>query len=487
MSQAQHQTAPGAERRAPRSARSERLDWVRSFRKRVASDVDTLCGLVEADTGKARFETVTTDLMPLLASCRWHERHARRLLALKRATGGAWWLLGQSQRVTRAPLGTVGIIATWNYPLQLLGVQLVQALVAGNTVIVKPSEHAPRSQRRLLELAAADLPDGVLTWTDATREAGAELLDRNRSGEIHLDHLVFTGSTEVGRTIAETVGGTLTTSTLELSGRDSALVLGDADPSLAARSIWHAVTLNSGQTCMAPRRALIDRAAYPEFVRALSRPVAGSGTAQLIMPEAATHAFKLAADAVRDGGRSLSGVLESPQGAKMRPVAVVDCPPNAELVTGAHFGPVLAVIPCDGLDEMLAIHRACDQHLATSVYTRDKRRARELAPLLGSGSVTVNDTIIPTAHPGVSIHGHGRSGWGMSQGVEGLLALTRAVTVSSTNTVLRIPVGPPAHQAAQWMPKVARTAYGGARSPNQIEHTPTPARPATTEGTAHGH
>jgi len=129
------------------------IAWVRAFRRSIAEHQDRLAELVHQDTGKPPFETITSDILPLLATCTWHEKHAPRLLRPKRAPGTPVWLRSQSHRVGRAPVGEVGIIATWNYPLLLIGAQLVQALVAGNRVRVKPCERSPRSQGLLLDLA----------------------------------------------------------------------------------------------------------------------------------------------------------------------------------------------------------------------------------------------------------------------------------------------------------------------------------------------
>jgi len=433
------------------------LRWLRSFRRTVAGEAERLCKVIESEIGKPSWEALTGDVVPLLASCRWHERHARRLLRSRRVGGRAVFQVGQRQEVVRVPLGRVGIIATWNYPVQLLGIQLVQAIVAGNDVVVKPSEHAPRSQRMLLEMAvAAGLPEGVLRWCAPTREAGAELLRTER-----LDHVVFTGSTGVGRAIAEWAAGTLTPTTLELSGHDSAIVLADADAGLAARSIWAGLVMNAGQTCMAPRRVLVERAAYPAFLRALAPLAAGAKPVMLISDASATRCFELARGAVASGGRSLSAVLEAPEGRMMRPLVVADCPPDAELVEGAHFGPVMAVVPVGSPDEALAIHRRCGQHLATSVFMRRPARARAMAAELGAGRVTVNDCILPTAHPATSIGGRGASGWGVSRGREGLLAMTRGVTLSVTHPRARPGLEtPPESMVAKAMGFV-RWWYGG--------------------------
>jgi aldehyde dehydrogenase (NAD+) len=450
-----------------------RIAWLRQFRRLVAAEQQSLCRLMQLDVGKPVLEGLTADVMPLLACCRWHERHAAALLRSRRVRGGAWWQLGQHHRVFREPLGRVGVIATWNYPLQLLGAQLVPALVAGNDVIVKPSEHAGRSQVRLLELAvSAGLPQGTLRWVEATREAGPRLLREHR-----LDHLVFTGSTAVGRSIAEWAADRLVPTTLELSGRDSAIVLDDADPELAASRIWQAVTMNAGQTCMAPRRALVDRRVYRAFVAALAPLASGARARPLIGERAAREAFDLARDAVERGGRTLSSVLEPPDGAALVPVAIVDCPEDAPLVDGGHFGPVLAVVPVHDEEHALAVHDRCDQHLASSVFTAAPRRAESLARRLGACSVTINDVVLPIAHPATSVGGRGASGWGLTQGREGLLAMTRPVFVARSSRWLRPGTDPPSPDAVERLASIVRRLYGGGR-------TAADARPDRIEGEA---
>ncbi len=423
-----------------------RCAWVRRFRDVLVARADELLQHVEAEVHKPRWEALTSDLLPLLAACKWHERHAPRLLRGRSCRGGAWWSLGQSHRIGRAPLGRVGIIATWNYPVQLLGVQLVQALVAGNDVVVKPSERSPRTQAMLLEIAQqAGLPAGTLRTYAATREAGQEMLAHER-----LDHLMFTGSTSVGREIAAIAASRLLPTTLELSGRDSAIVLADADPSLAARSIWNAVTMNAGQTCMAPRRVLVERSVYHAFVSQLARLAAGAGPRRLIDPGAARECYELSCEAVAAGGRSLSGVLEAPRADALVPLAIADCPRDAALISGRHFGPVLAVAPVSDVDDALRLHaEASEGHvLATAVFTRDVRGADRLASRLGSAIVTVNDCVVPTGDPRVSISGRGPSGWGPSRGEAGLLALTRPVHIARTSTWFRLPLTVPTSAAA---------------------------------------
>ncbi len=407
--------------------------------------IDLACGEVH----KTRWECLTAEIVPLANACRWHARHAGSILSTRRVPWGGLLTMGQRHRMMRAPLGRVGIIATWNYPILLAGQHMLQALVAGNRVVLKPSENSPRTQRRLAELAVeAGCPAAFLEVIGSEREAGAALVRGEwgvggEGGYGPIDHLVFTGSTEVGRIIAAELGPRLIGSTLELSGRDSALVLEDADPTLAARTLWWAATTNGGQTCMAPRRALVHARVYDDFLRALAPLASRAEVRRLINAAAAMRVSEQAADAIARSGRSLSGVFEPASEDRFRPVAVVDCPADAPLVEGRHFGPAIAVVRCGSLDEMLAIHDTCDQRLVTSVFTRNIRMGRDLAPRLGSTTVMMNDDIIPSAHPWTSIGGVGSSGWGLTQGRMGLEAMTRPVFVSMTSPRVRPPLDAP--------------------------------------------
>ncbi|MCU0689366.1 MAG: aldehyde dehydrogenase family protein [Phycisphaerales bacterium] len=431
-----------------------RLAWLKAFTRAIITHERALTDAIIADVGKPAWQAVTGDVMTLLAACAWHRRHAKALLK-PRSVPRAWTFMpGTALRLQREPLGTVAIIATWNYPVQLLGIQLVQALLGGNRVIVKPSERAPRSQRLLLQLARDAGADAtILRWTEPTRDAGPALLDAHARKAITLDHVIFTGSTAVGQHIARWAAEHFVGTTLELSGNDSAIVLDDADVHLAAKSIAEAAAMNCGQTCLAPRRVLVQRSIYDAFTKALATHVstiaARSTTPQRLIDDAARarcDAMAHAAMHTPTGARWLTP-SESPSSAADTLRVLIDVPRTAELVTCAtqeHFGPLVAVLPIDDEADALAVHRTCTQHLMTSIFTSRPARAeamiRSLA-LSGSGVIAINDCVLPGGHPALGITGHARSGWGTSRGPLGLLALTRPIYITRT-TWPRLPLGP---------------------------------------------
>ena len=453
----------------------DRLRWLRAFRDAVKSHHETLCALASDEVGKTTFEALAADILPLIASCNWHLRHARGLLATTRVRGGGLFGLGHAVERRRLPVGRVLVIATWNYPVQLLGVQLVQAIVAGNSVVVKPSERAPRTQALLLNLAIAatdGIPSmrGAIETRAASREEGARLLRDER-----FDHVVFTGSTAVGRAIAEVCASKLLPTTLELSGSDTAFILGDADARAAARAVFLGFTGNAGQTCMAPRRALVERPALAAFTDELARLVAGAKRVRLVDAHAANATRTAAASAMTLGGRSIVGALEPTDGRAMRPIAVLDCPVETELFFGRHFGPALAVRAVDSLEEALALHAQIGQYLATSVWTRAPRARRaEIERAIascGSSLVHFNSVLLPSAHPGIALGGHGASGWGISRGASGLLGLTREVTVTRTSRFLAPPVEEPAPSAVAWLSRIVAWPTRPSRAASAIDAT----------------
>ena len=368
------------------------------------------------------------------------------------------WQCGQSHRLHRVPRGHVALITPWNYPLQILGIQLVQAIVAGNTVVVKPSERCPQSQQKLLEIARdAGLPHERLSWTPATRGAGAHLLQNE-----HFDHVVFTGSTAVGRDIAQHLAGSMTPSTLELSGSDSALVLADATPALAAAAIGYASAINAGSTCMAPRRALVTSSVRAAFIAELTRAI--STNPPLDRYSQADHAgsMRAARQAVEHGGHWLDPAMDQDRYPSLR--VVLDAPADGPLARGEHFGPALAVISCPDDQTVVSAHLACDQHLATSVFTTRRNWINTPAGSAvlrhAGGMVTLNDCLIPAAHPAAPLTGRGPSGWGASGGAEGLRSMTRPVVVSSTSRWLRTPLAPPSLRMQKVLGQFIARWYG---------------------------
>ena len=399
----------------------ERLRPVRALRHLLVTESERLCDAVARDIGKPAEETLAGDLLALADALRFLEKQAARLLRPRRVPlrQRPLWMSGQSDAVHRRPRGVIGIIGTWNYPIFLNGTQIAQGVVAGNGVVWKPSEVAPASADALFELLQrAGFPADLVQRLPATREAGVELL------EAPVDHVVFTGSAATGRAVAEACAHRLVSSTLELSGCDAMFVLPGADAPLAARAAWFGCTLNRGQTCIAVRRAFVHRSLYSSFVEALRPLVAAAPPLPPALPPQARQAERLVGEAVAAGARLL------PTGPGGNAAVVVDARPEMAVCREASFAPLLAVLPFDTLAEALAGEGQCPYALGASIFTRDPAEAQELAGRLRAGMVTINDVIVPTAHPATPFGGRAQSGWGVTQGAEGLLEMTVPQVVS---------------------------------------------------------
>jgi acyl-CoA reductase-like NAD-dependent aldehyde dehydrogenase len=375
------------------------------------------------------------EVLPLADACRFLIQRAARVLKPRRV--GFWscpmWLWGQVDRVERRPRGVIGLIGTWNFPIYLNAVPLLQALTAGNGVLWKPSELAPQSALALFDLLQrAGYPPGLIELLPASREAGQQL------AETDVDHVLFTGSSATGRKLAETLGRRLVSSTLELSGCDAMFVLEDANPSLAARAAWFGLIANRGQTCIGVRRVFVHRAVRAGFLEKLEPLAASALAVELAQPVQIEQANRLVKDAL-DGGAAVLGSrgAVSQNGATFRPLVLVDAQPSMALCREASFAPIMGVLTFDKVDDAMHWNSQCSYGLGASIFSGSPDRVADLARSIPAGMVTINDTIYPTAHPGTPFGGRGQSGWGVTQGEEGLLEMTVPQVVSIRRGVFR--------------------------------------------------
>jgi len=408
----------------------ERLRCARLLRQLIAERADALALAVTQDVGRPASEVLATDILPTADACKFLEKQASRLLRPRRIPKSQrpLWLFGVRDTVHRRARGVVGIIGTWNYPIFLNAVQMVQALTAGNGVLWKPSELTPTLATALHQLFLdAGFPVDLLIRLPATREAGFEL------AEADVAHVVFTGSADVGRRLAKRLGERLVSSTLELSGCDAMIVAADADVPMAVKAAWWGVTLNHGQTCIALRRIFVARPVYRAFVEQL-RVGASSQPEPLMMDVQATQAESLVKQALDSGALLLLPGLPPKAEAdppRFPPTFVIDARPDMALCRDAAFAPIAAVIPFDTLDEVVAAQSLSPYALGASIFSAGSDVIRELEGRLPTGMVCINDVLAPTAHPATPFGGNRDSGWGVTQGAEGLLEMTVPQVVST--------------------------------------------------------
>ena len=378
------------------------------------------------DLGKSPGEVLGGDLLPLAEACKFLCSHARKILASRRCSRSPIWL-GDQQWVCRIPYGVVGIIGTWNYPIFLSGVQILHALVAGNSVVWKPSEVAPGSAQ-VLESAFREAGFGPdrLVVLPPDREYGAWLCEQE------IQFLVFTGGEKTGRAIAEKLASRLVPSVLELSGVDPLIVLEDChDLDLTRKAIWYGIRSNSGQTCVAPRRLFIHRSHYESLLAPLRERISKEALLPLATPGQIKVAKSIVEDAKAKNARITGGKFsENEIKGSMQPVLIESESTDLLACREACFAPLAVAIPFDQLEELPQLLGTTAFSLGGSVFAGDVDDGLELGPLLDSGLVSVNDIIAPVAHPGAPLGGRGASGWGVTQGEEGLLAMTRPMVLS---------------------------------------------------------
>jgi acyl-CoA reductase-like NAD-dependent aldehyde dehydrogenase len=341
---------------------------------------------------------------------------------------------GNASRIEWRPFGVVGCITPWNYPFYLSFMAITAPLLAGNSVVLKPSEMTPGVGERIREVLAP-LPSGVATVVQGAGPVGAALVDAP------CDKICFIGSGATGRRIAEAAAKHLTPVVMELGGQDAAIVCDDADLEVASSGVLWGAFLNSGQTCCAIERVYVaDRIAdgfEARLVEKMHRVRAGQGgdIGPLTVPRQLETVQRHVEDAVSKGARVLAGGPSEGDGHDgglwFRPTIIEGRSEEMDLFREETFGPVLPIVRVRDDDE--AVRRANEEgfNLTASVWTRDKRKADRLAGRLRAGSVTINDHASSSAAPWGLWGGVGESGYGRLQGELGLREFTVPVHVTT--------------------------------------------------------
>lgn len=430
---------------------AERLARVRELRRLIADHAMLLAEASASARNRPPLESLTAEVLPVAEACRFLEREAESILAprLYGRRGLPLWLSGVRSEVRREPVGVVLVIGPGNYPLLLPGVQLIQALVGGNAVLLKPGVGGSFAARALIEIIhragfdshlVALLPES----TEAVRAAIEALPDK----------VVFTGSAATGEKILAQLAPHLIPSVMELSGCDAVVVRADADLDLVVKALKFGVTLNNGATCMAPKRVFVHRAIATELEGRLARSfrtgssrresaqTSPNGEMIRLTSDATRSMRELLSEAVAQGAHFIAGRI-SPDGAVQLPAILAGVEPSARLLTEDVFAPVLSLITV--ADDAEAITRAndCPYALGASVFTRDESTGHSIAACLNAGIVTINDLVIPSADARLPFGGRHRSGFGVTRGPEGLLELTVPKVITTSRSKFRPALEPP--------------------------------------------
>jgi acyl-CoA reductase-like NAD-dependent aldehyde dehydrogenase len=433
---------------------SQRLAVMRRLRHSIARQAETVARSVTAVTGWDTAETLAAEVLPLADACRFLERQAPHLLAPRRWLwrGRPWWLQRVTVEIRREPMGVVLLIAPSNYPLLLPGVQTLQALVAGNAVLLKPGQGGwPVACALAAHLEAAGLERGLLHVLPETPVAAHAAMAAG------IDKVILTGSATTGAAVLNKLASHLTPAVMELSGCDAAFVRADADVDLVAQALQFSWRLYGSATCIAPRRVFVAPALAGVLEARLTR-LANAMAPCAVAPAAAALVQELVAAACAEGARRLAGDF-LPDGT-MTPVLLTAATPAMRLLHTDLFAPVLALVTVRNDDEALAAAAQCPYALGATVFGA-AAGARTLAYRVRAGVVLVNDVIVPAADPRLPFGGRGRSGFGVTRGAEGLLELTCIKAVAVRGGRWRPHFEPPRSQDVALFRAYIAAAHGG--------------------------
>ncbi|EMA67570.1 succinic semialdehyde dehydrogenase [Halorubrum aidingense JCM 13560] len=413
---------------------AERTAVVDRFGDLVLGHREELLDVLQVETGKSR-RTAVEELFDVPTGCSFLANEAEAVLGPERrraAVPGA-----TTATVTYDPVGVVGVISPWNYPLTLSMADALPALVAGNAVVLKPDEKTPYGALALEELLeVAGLPDGVFqVVTGEGPTVGPALIDR-------VDYVAFTGSTETGRVVAERAGRNLIDCSLELGSNNPLVVLGDADVDETARGAVQACFSNAGQLCLAAERIYVVDSAYDAFLEAFVRETErlslGTGydydadLGSLIDADQLDRVESRVDEAREAGATLLTGGSHRPDIGPFcyEPTVLTDVDPDSTLAREETFGPVVSVTPVPDADAAVAAANDSPYGLNASVWTSDRARGAAIAREIDCGTVNVNDGFLATwGATDAPMGGFGDSGLGRRHGPEGIRRFVEPRTV----------------------------------------------------------
>jgi coniferyl-aldehyde dehydrogenase len=431
-------------RSEPAPTLEQRLDRLQRLRTAVAENETRFDSAISADFGhRSSVETMIAETLFLFTEIKHAAKHLKSWMAPQRVpTALQFW--PAKNRLIPQPLGVVGIIAPWNYPLQLTLAPAIGALAAGNRVMIKPSELTPRFSALLKEVIAAKFDPAEMTVTGIDEEIAQAF------AALPFDHLIFTGSTRVGRLVAEAAGRNLTPITLELGGKSPAIVDCSADLDQAAERIAYAKLLNAGQTCIAPDYAFVPEAevhSFAEKVQSHMRRMFGTDPSNedytsIISDRHYARLEGLMADAAAKGATLMQAA--KPDDAAWRalrkfpPTVVVGATPDMAIMQEEIFGPLLPIMGYREAADPIAYINRHDRPLALYWFGMDKAAHDAVLSRTVSGGVTVNDCLFHFTQVYQPMGGVGASGSGAYHGEWGFRELSKLKPVFYRSALNRL-------------------------------------------------
>jgi succinate-semialdehyde dehydrogenase/glutarate-semialdehyde dehydrogenase len=409
---------------------SARAEYVLRAREIVLAQVEEIAALISRETGKPPAEATSMEVVPTLDLMHYFARNTEALLNRQKIDIGQYGLMGRSSYIVYKPLGVVGIISPWNFPWATPLDEVVMALMAGNAVVLKPSELTPLCALKIGDvLRAARFPEGLVEIVTGDGSTGAALV------EAGVDKIMFTGSVATGKRVAEAAARHLTPVVLELGGKDPMVVLEDANLANAARAAVWGGFCNAGQACASIERCYVHESVAQEFTKLVVEetrklrvgPPAGDGIDMGSMTN--ERQLRIVEDHIQDaidhGARVETGGhrVENSAGWFHEPTVMTNVDHSMELMRDETFGPVLPIMTFQTDEEALRLANDSIYGLTASVFTSDTARGRRLAELIDAGTVMINEVVYTHAIAQTPWGGVKQSGYGRTHGRLGLLEL----------------------------------------------------------------
>ncbi len=412
---------------------------LRALRKAIAAHEAELFAALAEDFGKPAFEAYTSEIGFCYQEIDHALAHLRKWMK-PRSVGVNKILWPTTAKSHHVPKGVVLVIVPWNYPVNLSFAPLVAALAAGCHVVLKPAEDTPATSAVIEDICRAAFDPGVVT---VVQGAGSEVVPA-LMGAGRFDHVFYTGSTEVGREIGERCGRALIPCTLELGGKSPAIVMADADLSVACDRIVWGKFLNAGQTCVAPDYVLVEQSIEGAFLRKLTEKIeAAYGPNPQASPDLARIVNRKHFERLRDllgAGTVVCGGQYDAGERYVAPTVMTKVALDSDLMQAEIFGPLLPVIAVDSFEDAKQIIGLHPNPLAAYLFSASRTLADRFVAEIPFGGGCVNDTVIHLGIPGLPFGGVQHSGLGRYHANEGFKAFSNQKSIAATSTWINLPV-----------------------------------------------
>jgi coniferyl-aldehyde dehydrogenase len=411
----------------PMPVAAQRLQWLKALRTLLSEERQALIEAISADfSHRSPDETLLAELMPSLHNIHYASRHLKRWMKPSRRKVGLAFQPA-SAKVMYQPVGVVGVIVPWNYPLFLAIGPLVGALAAGNRVMLKLSESTPATGELLKRLLGRVFPEDLVSVVLGEAEVGIAF------SRLPFDHLLFTGATRIGRHVMRAAAENLTPVTLELGGKSPAIVSCDVPIKDAAERIAFGKTLNAGQTCVAPDYVLVPSDRVDEFVEAYKQAVLrfyptlsdNPDYTAIINPRQLARLEGYLIDACSKGAKVISLFVHG-QGRRMPFSLLLDVNDDMIVMQDEIFGPLLPIVPYEHIEQAFDYINQRQRPLALYYFGYNKAEQQRVLEQTHSGGVCLNDTLLHVAQDDLPFGGIGASGMGHYHGHEGFLTFSKA-------------------------------------------------------------